>query len=438
VADSLPEAAIVSETRDTTYGVTRWTLANGVRLILKPTDFKADEVVLSGYSPGGVSRLPDSLRIASVFAAGALRGGGLGQFSAIALQKKLAGKLVTVAPYIGPYEEGISGGATPRDLPTLFQLVYLLFTAPRVDSSAFGVMHANFRTQLVQRVASPAAAFQDTLGVTLAQHHPWSEPLTPAQSDSIDIGEVYSAYRDRFADASDFTFVLVGNFDLDSLRPLVGRYLGNLPVLRRSDGPRDPGIATPAGVVEREVRQGIAPQSQSAIVFSGALEWTPLERWALEGVAQILEVRLRNALREELSGTYGVSVSAEPARLPRPGYRLRIAYGSAPERAAELAAALLSAVRVLRDQGPTAGEVANWKETVLRHQELALRENDVWASLLASTDAGGEDLAAQLDLHRWLDPLTPERVRQAAAKYLDPTRYVRVTLLPGGTTPPKE
>jgi zinc protease len=139
-------------------------------------------------------------------------------------------------------------------------------------------------------------------------------------------------------------------------------------------------------------------------------------------VAQLLEVRLRKALREELSGTYGVSVSAEPARLPRPGYHLRIAYGSAPERAAELAAALLSAVRVLRDQGPTAGEVASWKETVLRHQELALRENDAWASLLASTDAGGEDLAAQLDLHRWLDPLTPERLRSREVPRPDPVR----------------
>jgi zinc protease len=430
VSDSLPEAAIVREAYDSSHGVTRWTLANGVRLILKPTDFKADEIVLSAYSPGGVSRLPDSLRTASAFAGAALRTGGLGAFSAIDLQKKLAGRLVSVGPYIGPYQQGISGSTTRRDLSTLFQLVYLLFTAPRVDSAAFDVMHANARLQLARRAASPMAAFQDTLAVTLAQHHPWSDPMTPARSDSVRIGQVYAAYRDRFADAGDFTFVLVGSFDLDSLRPLVRRYLGNLPALHRDDSPRDPGIAPPPGVVEREVRQGIAPQSQTAVVFSGSLPWEPEERWAIQGVAYVLDVRLRESLREELGGTYGARVTPELNRVPKPEYRIRISFGSDPKRANELTRSLLTTVGDLRTRGPTPEEVANWKETVTRRQEVALRDNGEWASLLEAADASGEDLGTRLDLPRWLTPLTPERLRQAAERYLDPGHYVRATLLP--------
>ena len=430
VADSLPEPAIVRETYDSSHGVSRWTLANGVRLILKPTDFKADEVVLSAYSPGGVSRLPDSLRTASAFAGPALRTGGVGAFSAIDLQKKLAGRLVSVGPYIGPYEEGVSGSTTRRDLPTLLQLVYLLFTAPRVDSAAFDVMHANARLQLVRRAASPMAAFQDTLAVTLAQHHPWSDPMTPARSDSVTIGQVYAAYRDRFADAGDFTFVLVGSFDLDSLRPLVRRYLGNLPALHRDNTPRDPGIAPPPGVVERVVRQGIAPQSQTAVIFPGSFTWDPEERWAIQGIAYVLDVRLRESLREDLSGTYGVSVTPELNRVPKPTYRIRIAFGSDPGRVDELTKSLLGTVAELRAHGPTPEEVANWKETVTRQQQVALRDNGEWAALLQAADAGGEDLGTRLDLARWLTPLTPERLRQTAERYLDLGHYVRATLLP--------
>ncbi len=227
-----------------------------------------------------------------------------------------------------------------------------------------------------------------------------------------------------------FSLVLVGSFDLDTVRPLARRFLGALPARRRDDAPRDPGITTPAGVVEREVHQGVEPQSQTAIVFSGALRWTPADRWALQGLAEALEVRLRNELREELGATYGVGVSAELNRLPRPEYRIRITYGSAPERAAELATAVLATVKEFRARGPTAVEVANWKATVARQQEVALKENETWATLLAAADAGGEDPATQLDVHRWIDPLTPERLRDAAAQYLVLTRYVRVTLLP--------
>lgn len=435
VSDTLPEAAIVSEVRDSANGLLRWQLSNGVRVILKPTDFKADEVVLSAYSPGGFSRLADTLRTAAAFAGAALRSGGVGSFSAIDLGKKLSGKLVSVGPFIGPYEEGINGGAAPRDLPTLFQLVYLLFTQPRVDSSAFGLMHENVRLQLVRRIASPAAAFQDTLSVTLSQHHPWTRPMTPARSDSVGIGAVYGAYRDRFADASDFTFVVVGSFDPDALRPLVRKYLGNLPALRRSDLPRDPGITTPAGVVERELHQGVAPQSQTAVVFSGPLEWTPVSRWSMDGVAHILESRLRESLREELGGTYGVGVSADLDRVPRPEYRLRISYGSAPERSGELMTSLLATVAEFRSHGPTEAEVGNWKRTVLRHQELALKDNGAWASLLAGADAAGEDPAVRIDIRHSLDEITPERLRAAAVQSLDLTRYVRVTLLPGAPSP---
>ncbi len=436
VTAALPVVPLVSEQFDSSYGVTRWTLANGVKVILKPTDFKADEILLSAYSPGGLSLVPDSLRTASAFVGPALRSGGLGNFSAPDLRKKLAGNRVGIGPYIGTYEEGVSGGASPAELPLLFQLTYLLFTAPRVDSTAFEAVRANAHNALSTRSSDPGAAFADTLNATLMQHHPWSRPMTVARADSVTVGPVYSVYRDRFADASDFTFVVVGNFTLDSIRPLVQRYLGALPVKKRDDAPRDPGIATPPGVVEKVVHQGIAPQSRTALVYSGSMEWKPQERWALRGLADILEVRLREKLREDLGGTYSVSVNSERSRIPRPEYKVNIRYGSAPDRADDLAKAVSETVDSLRKIGPTESEVNNWKTNELRHQEVARRENDYWLSLLSTADQQGESISTLLEIKQWLDQTTPASLRAAAERYLNPNRYVRVTLLPAETAGP--
>jgi zinc protease len=434
VTADLPEAAIVSETVDTTNGVTRWTLANGVRVVLKPTDFKADEVQLAGFSPGGVSRAPDSLVTAAAFVGAAIAAGGLGRYDAVDLEKKLAGRRAGVGPWIGAYEEGISGGASPSDLDQLFQLIWLLFTAPRVDSAAFDVMHRNALTQLAQQEVDPGRAFRDTLSVTLGQHHPWTAPLTAARADSVTIGRVYGLFDDRFADAADFTFVLVGSFQPDTVRPLVRRYLGNLPALHRDNSARDPGLSTPKGVVIREVHKGLAARSRTAIVFSGDFTWTRRERGLMDGVTRILEDRLRNELREELGGTYSVNVSGQPSRVPHPAYKLSIEYGSAPERVEELAAEVLREVDSLRATGPTAEEVANWKEAVRRRHQVAVRENDYWLSVLSSSISGGESLAELLDPESWLAPATTSDLQQAATRFLDPSRYVRVTLLPGDSS----
>lgn len=430
VTAELPDAAIVAEAHDSAVNTTTLTLANGVRVILKPTDFKADQVLLAAYSPGGTSLVPDSLFTAARIATDAVGTGGLGQFGAVELRKKLAGIAAGVEPYIDTYKEGLSGGASPEDLRTLFELVYLRFAAPRADSPAFQAFRTNVHAALVNRGANPVAAFQDTLGAALAQHHPRSRPFTAADADSLDLRQAMAVYRDRFADAYDFTFVLVGSFTLDSVRPLVRRYLGNLPAAGRREEARDIGLASPPGVVEREVHKGIEPKSQTAIVFTGPFEYTRTERFALSGLAQLLELKLREQLREEMGGTYGVGVRASPTRVPRPQYTLSIQFGSAPERVGELVGAIFAQIDSLRQVGGEEKELAKLRETAIRTRETELRENGFWLRQLVFADQTGEDLRETLDLPSLLAQLTGENLRSAAQRYLDVKRYVRVTLLP--------
>jgi zinc protease len=422
--------SVLSETRDPRLGTVRWTLGNGVQVILKPTDFKADEVLFTAYSPGGTSLAPDSLYLSAWLATDLVELGGLGAFDQVALQKKLAGRVASLGTQITTTQEGLAGSASPKDLETLLQLIYLTMTAPRADTAAFQAFLANARAALANRGADPEAAYGDTVQVTLAQHHPRARPFSLAVLDSLDLDVAYRFFRERYADASDFTFVFVGALHPDSLREPVARWLGGLPAVRRGDRWRDPGIRPPAGVVERIVRQGLEPKSLTRIAFTGPFESTRASRAPLQALARTLEIRLRETVREALGATYDVNVSASTAREPVASYTFNVSFGSAPERADELVRVIFAVLDSVRALGPRDGDLVKVREAEVRARETALRRNGYWVSQLAFLDQTGEDPAAVLDPRGDADLMTADALREAARRYLRPDRYVRVTLLP--------
>ena len=411
-------------------GVTEWTLSNGVRVLVKPTRFKDDQVLLAGRSPGGHSLVPDDAFLSASLAASVVELGGVGAFDQIQLEKALAGKAVSVSPSVGALEEGISGGASPRDLETLLQLVYLYFTAPRADSAAYQAFLARARTSLENRGRSPEAAFADTLQVTLAQHHRRARPATPALLRELDLGTALAVYRDRFADAGDFTFAIVGTVDTAALRPLVERWLGALPGTGRRETWRDVGITRPGGVVRREVRRGVEPKAETQLVFHGPAAYSLEQRYAIAALSQVLDVRLRESLREELGGTYGASVGGQLVREPREEYSISVSFGSAPERVDELTAVVLREIDSLKTAGPRPADVANAQEILRRSLETGLEQNGYWLGQLLTYDRLKLPLADIPRERRFADALTPALIRDAARRYLDTTRYVQVTLRP--------
>jgi len=431
-----PPGRVVREQVDSVLGVHDWTLSNGVRVLVKPTDFRDDQVLVTSFSPGGLSRSADPASLSSQFAGAVALQGGVGRFSAVDLQKALAGKAVEVYPSIGLTDEGLGGQVSPRELETFFQLAWLHFTAPRADTAAFQAFVQQVRAFVENRGTSPEAAFQDTLQAALYQDHPLTRPFTADRIGELDLDRALAFYRDRFADASDFTFVFVGNVNPDSLRPLAARWLGALPTTSRDDAWRDLGMRRPDGVVERTVRRGIEPRSQAAIYFHGPLDWSRAERYALDALEEVLTFRLRDALREALGGTYGVGVTAITQRIPRPEYALAIQFTADPTRIDSLVGVVFAEVGRLGEAGATADEVARITETRLREREVARRENGFWLALLEAAAREGEDPAAALaEQERLIRALTPEVVRDAARRYLDTRRYVRVTLHPDPSVP---
>jgi zinc protease len=427
----LPSAGAVAATSmHDALGITEWRLSNGVRVVLKPTMFKQDEILFRAVSPGGTSLASDQDFIPADTADSVIAQGGLGALSRLDLDKVLAGTTAFVRADIGQTEEALGGGASSKDLETMFQLVYLTFTAPRADPVAFQVLRDQLKVALANRQAQPDAMFDEALDAALTRNHPRALPLTPARVDQMNLDKSLAFYKDRFADASDFVFVFVGSFDLAAIRPLVERYLGSLPALRRNEKPRDVGMRPPTGVVEREVRSGIAPRSQVSIVFSGAFQNDEAHRVIARAMADTLAGNLQRTLREDLGGTYGVSVVPNFTKQPTEEYRVTINFACDPARTESLTRAAFQVIDQYKKVGPSAAQVVDARVALARDFETNSQRNDYLLNRILFKYEFGEDPAEIFDAQRFHDQITVQALRDAAQTYLDTNRYVEVTLMP--------
>ncbi|HEX9731594.1 MAG TPA: insulinase family protein [Thermoanaerobaculia bacterium] len=431
-----PAPGAVTETAEIAeIGVTEWRLANGVKVVLRPTDFRNDQVLLQGFSPGGHSLASDQDYLSASFATAIVSESGFGNFSSIELEKALAGKVAGGSPFIGELEEGYRGSASPEDLETLLQLVYLAFTAPRLDADATQSLMSRYRILLENRLSDPATVFRDELARVLSGDHPRNQPLSPELLDQVDPEKALAVYRDRFADASDFTFVMVGNFEAAALRPLVETWLGGLPSTAREETWRDVGVRTPDEVVRFEVEKGLEPKSQVRLIFTGPATWSREASHDVRSLAEVLNLRLREVLREDMGATYGVGVGGSIALRPREEYTVRISFGCAPDAVENLVDVIFAELEAAREKGVDEGDLGKVKEALRRQREVDLKENGYWLSALANYYSHGHDPRWILDVEEESDAVTLERVREAARRYLDPARYVLGVLYPEETPP---
>ncbi len=269
---------ITKTTTKDAIGITEWELSNGVRVILKPTTFKEDEILFRAISPGGTSLASDKDYIPASSATQVINASGVGKFSAIDLRKFMTGKVASATPYISEVEEGLNGSSSRKDLETMFQLIYLRFTQPRADATAFAVQTAQTKTFLANQTAIPEFVFFNALNTTRYQNHLRRRLSTPATVDEWNLDKSLAFYKDRFADASDFTFVFVGSFEPATIKPLVERYLGSLPSIRRKESWKDVGVRCKPGYWRRFAKSWEAPMGspQFPAMSGSPIRLTPL------------------------------------------------------------------------------------------------------------------------------------------------------------------
>ena len=428
--DPLPAPGRVVSSAALEAGITEWRLSNGIRVALKATDFKQDEIVFRGYSLGGTSLASDADYVPASTAGQVVGAGGVGAFSAIELRKLMAGKVASARVAFTELTQTVSGSASKKDLETMFQLVHLAFTQPRPDPVLFGVLTGQMKTMLANQRAQPDFAFAEALNSILTQGHPRGRMPSAEMVDQWNLDTSMAFYKARLADASGFTFVFVGSFDLDTMKPLVERYLASLPAAGRPEMWKDVGMRRPRGIIEKTVEKGVEQKSRVSLVFTGPFEYAQMPRVAIRTLAAVLDTRLRETLREDLSGTYGASVSAGYTKSPVPEYTLQIGFTCNPARVDELVKAAFREIDALKTEGPTEKQVADARAGMLRDLETNLRDNTYVLGQIHARYVDGEDPAGIFAIAPFYQKLDVATVQQAARTYLDTANYVKVVLMP--------
>ena len=429
--ESIPAPGkIARTTTKEATGITEWELSNGVKVVLKPTTFRADEILFRATSPGGTSLASDKDYIPASTATQVIVAGGVGKLNAIDLRKYLTGKVASASPFISELEEGLGGSGSRKDLETMFQLVYLRFMQPRADATAFTVQANQAKTMLANQTSAPDFAFFQLLNDTRYQNHLRRRLSTSADVDEWNLDKSMAFYKDRFADASDFTFFFVGSFDLETIKPLVERYLGALPSIRRKETWKDVGARTARGVVEKKIERGVEPKSRAAIVFNGPFEFDQAHRVSIRAMSEILQTRLVEVIREELGGTYSITAAFSYLKFPNQEYSITVQFGSAPDRTEALIKRVFAEIEKLKANGPTEKQLSDEKEALLREFETNSKVNSYLLSQISLRYQNGEDPAGIWLVPEFYKKLDAAMIQQAAKTYLDTNNFVEVTMFP--------
>ena len=412
-------------------------LANGVRVLLKATDFKANEVLFSAFSPGGSSLVSDADYAEATLIPNIVSQSGLNGFTYNEILRILSGQSVNVSPYIDETEEGFVGGAGDDFLPALFQMIYLYGTAPQADEAAFATLQDQARAFLRNRATQPDAAWQDAFSAARYGDSIRHSVFSLDDIEQLDQQRAFAIFQERFADFSDFTFVFVGHFDIEQMVEWSQIYLGNLPSTGRVETWVDVSPDPPAGVVDEAVFAGQEAQSLTRILFTGPAEPTAENRLRLRLLEGVLDILAREELREKRSGVYASSVSSDLLTEPDKLYEVSVVFGSDPERVDELVDALFGLIEDVQINGPRPDLLEKAKAQVLRQREEDLEQNGFWLDLLTSyASAQSQDPAEALNLAARLEAIDAADIQATAVEFLPADRYIEVALYPEGFEKP--
>ena len=434
ITNKLTAGKIVSEKNNAELGTTEWTLSNGIKVIIKPTSFKDDEIQMYAFSKGGYSQYGPEKFVSASMAADVANESGLGEFNSTELTKALAGKVISLSPFIDELSEGLQGSSSKKDLETLMQLVHLSFTAPRVDEKSFNSVINRTRGMLQNASANPAQALRDTLQVTLGNYSPYRKPMSVERLAEANLNDISQIVKERFGNPDDFTFVFVGSFDKLQLRQFVNKYLGSLPKSGRLEEGKDLKIRTPKGHITKDViRPMTDPKATVYVAASGLYDYATMDRLCLDAINDILSVRYIETIREEEGGTYGAGVYTQQKKAPIGQYTLNVRFDCHPDNAAKLTGIVIRELDNMRKNGPDEKQVNNFRENKIKTYTESIKENDFWMGTLVSIYSGKttvEDFTKYTDN---IKAVTPALIKKTAGRLYNGDNLIQITLKPEST-----
>ena len=429
----IPTGGKVVKEEEGQFGSTVWTLSNGIRVILKETDFKADQVILQGISNGGTSLFGIEDPLQSRLLNQVVGLGGYGKFNKIELSKVLAGKKVSMGTSVGSLTENVSGNCSPKDFETLMQLIYLGFTAPRKDEDALASYKQRLKISLTNQEGKPTTALQDTINKVLYNNHPMATRLKADMVDDINYDKMIEMYKNRFEDASDFTFYLVGNIDFEAMKPLIETYLGGLPTTDRKETFKDLKIDIQKGkhkVVFNKEQE--TPLATVIMVNSGKCEYNLKNKLMMTCLTRTLDMVYTEEVREKEGGTYGVGTSGSVSKYPKSEAIIEIQFNTSPDKREKMEQIVINELNKMAINGPKEEHLQKVKEAIVKQQAESVKENGYWMGALKEYYWNKVDVNSNYE--KIVNSITTKDIKKFAKKLIKQGNLIEITM----TTDQKE
>ena len=422
-----PKAGKIVKTEEGPFGSTALTLSNGVRVVLKTTDFKADEIRMRAFSPGGTSVFgtKEALQLKMLNSVAGL--GGLGNFSNVDLEKVLAGKKATIGASVSGLSEGLNGSCSPKDLETLLQLAYLSFTAPRMDEEAFESFKQRTKASLANQEANPMTALTDTLQMEMYGDHPLAGRVKAEMIDQLDYNRIMEMYKDRFKEAGDFTFLFVGNINLEEAKPLIETYLGGLPTINRKENYQDIQLnirkGTHKNLFEKQME---TPKATVLNIISGNCEYNLKNDLLMTMLSQTMSMVYLETVREKEGASYGVSAFGQLSRGIKDEALFQIYFDTDPAKREKMEQIVMSELQKVAQEGPRPEHLAKVKEFLLKKHIEDAKENSYWLGQLNNYYWYKTDMNTNYE--KLVNDLTVEDVKNFTKALLDQGNIIEITM----------
>ncbi len=405
-------------------------LSNGVKVLLKPTKFKNDEISINAYSPGGTSLYSDADYMSASFAGNLVNSSGIGQLNTVELQKSLTGKDVNISPYISERAEGLRGSTDKESLKTAFEMIYGYFTEPRIEDDVFQSVISKQKDMMANRENDPNFVYSDAIQRTLYGNSIRRVPYSLKDLENVNQAKALEIYKDRFADASDFTFVIVGSFTEDEIKPYLEEYLAALPTTNRKEEAKDLNLYENNKGVEKVVNKGKEAKAMVRLTMYGDYTYNEQENLNTSALETILTNKLLERLREEESGVYGTGARFSVSKFPKPRYTFMIGFGTSVDKYQPLINSAIDVIKKIKAEGPSQVDLDKFKIEEKRQLEINLRENGFWAGQLLGSVQNDTDPTKVTRYLEELDKVSIESVKAAANKYLKEDNFYKFILLP--------
>ena len=416
------------------YGATQWMLANGVKVIFLPTDYRKDEILFDLYKDGGMSLIPDAdmasfdSNIISLFKSNS----GVAGFSGTQVAKMLTGKSLTVNPYLNNLDHGIEGQATQKDLETALQLVYLFFTEPRFDQDEYDNGINQIKALLPNLEGQPNYKLQKELYKVLYNDSPRQQMISKEVVDAASLQTLEKYYRILFNDAAGATLVVVGDIDIDTLKPLLEKYIGSIPKGKKALKWVDDGVRIPKGRVEDIIAVDMqTPMSTVVQIHSAYLPYTAERKAALDAISYILDIRYTNSLREDEGGTYGASTNVGFSRRPEERIMCQVVFACRPSLCDKLRNLAIDGINDLAANGPTDEEVTSAVLNLKKNLPERRQTNSYWQSAIESYEIYGHD--TDVENEAAINALTKEKIQATLQEVLSQGNLLEVVMKPANT-----